>query len=268
MLKLSVVTINFNNCEGLEKTIQSVVSQTSPNFEFIIIDGGSSDRSTDVINQYQSKINYYVSEKDKGIYDAQNKGTEASKGEFVLFLNSGDSFYSDSIVEEFVKFTEDNNFKIIYGNSQILSGNKKEILVPPQLLDLNFWYRKTLNHQAVFTKRELFAKYGTYNLNYKICADFDFLLKIYLAEPHEFKHFKYPVCTYDESGFSTFSSNYDSMLAEREDILKRHLTSTQYRAIKNNYTKSLPLKQRFLLFIYARPFLNYLFQIVFKIFKR
>ena len=95
-MKFSIITINYNNCEGLRRTIESVVNQTCHDFEYIIIDGGSTDGSVDVIKQYADQIDYWVSEPDKGIYNAMNKGVAVAKGEYCLFLNSGDSLHNNS----------------------------------------------------------------------------------------------------------------------------------------------------------------------------
>src|ERR1700757_1115246 len=104
MPKLSIITINFNDQLGLSKTIKSVISQTISDFEFIIIDGASSDKSLDIIKHYADKISFWVSEKDNGIYDAQNKGIAKATGDYLLFLNSGDCFYNEHIVENFYSF--------------------------------------------------------------------------------------------------------------------------------------------------------------------
>jgi glycosyltransferase involved in cell wall biosynthesis len=102
-MKLSVITINYNNCDGLRKTIESVVSQTFTDFEYIIIDGGSTDGSVDVIKEYAGRIDYWVSERDRGCYHAMNKGVKVAQGEYVIFMNSGDSFYTNDVIDAFVK---------------------------------------------------------------------------------------------------------------------------------------------------------------------
>ena len=114
MPKLSVITINFNNAIGLEKTIKSVIEQKFTDFEFVIIDGDSSDGSKEIIKKYSNKISYWVSEKDKGIYNAQNKGIERAIGEYCLFLNSGD-YLVDTTVFQTV-FSEKRTQDIIYGD--------------------------------------------------------------------------------------------------------------------------------------------------------
>src|ERR1700746_2743427 len=119
MSKLSVITINFNDANGLEKTINSVLSQTVPNIEFIIIDGASTDKSVETIERFSDKIAYWISEKDKGIYDAQNKGAAKATGDYLLFMNSGDCFYDENVVKDLYEFLKENTKKIIYGNAKV-----------------------------------------------------------------------------------------------------------------------------------------------------
>ena len=105
-MKLSVITINYNNRDGLRKTIESVVNQTCRDFEYIIIDGGSTDGSVDVIKQYADRIDYWVSEPDKGIYHAMNKGIAVAHGEYLNFMNSGDCFYESTVVENVLQLKD------------------------------------------------------------------------------------------------------------------------------------------------------------------
>ena len=100
LMKYSIITINYNNCDGLEKTIQSVINQSYQNFEFIIIDGGSTDSSVEVIKKYSNKIDYWISEPDKGIYHAMNKGIIQAHGEYLNFMNSGDLFYDNDVLKD------------------------------------------------------------------------------------------------------------------------------------------------------------------------
>lgn len=112
-MKLSIITVNFNDAGGLERTIKSVISQTFCDYEFIIIDGGSTDGSVEIIKVYSDRIDYWVSEMDRGIYHAMNKGVDQAHGDYCLFLNSGDSFYNDEVLEKLSKF--ESNDDIIVG---------------------------------------------------------------------------------------------------------------------------------------------------------
>src|ERR1051325_2276261 len=129
MIKLSIITINYNNKAGLEKTIASVVSSVSDQVELIVVDGNSTDGSKDVLRKYADKIAVSISEPDRGIYDAQNKGASEAKGNYLLFLNGGDILYSEETISQLLSATATGK-GIIYGNSEIINSKGKEILRP------------------------------------------------------------------------------------------------------------------------------------------
>ena len=150
--KLSIITINYNNTRGLEKTLSSVWNdQTYSNFEHIVIDGGSTDGSVDVIKKYADKLTYWVSEPDKGIYNAMNKGILKAKGEYLLFLNSGDYLCNEALSEIFSEnFSED----IVYGNFTLLCKNgEKKIKTFSEQVDYNLLYLESIGHQSTLIKR-------------------------------------------------------------------------------------------------------------------
>ena len=180
--KLSVITINFNNAEGLKKTIESVVFQTFTNFEYIIIDGGSTDGSVDIIKQYADKITYWVSEQDTGIYNAMNKGILQAKGEYLNFMNSGDYFYNHDVLYNIFEKNSYNQ-SIITGNKIHVLWNKQEEYSPGvsykpygKVTILSF-LKGSFSHQSSFIKRQLFEQYGLYSENYKIVSDWIFFLQ-------------------------------------------------------------------------------------------
>ena len=246
---------------GLKKTVASVKSQSNQSFEYIIIDGGSTDGSAEYLKENENSFAYACSEKDKGIYDAQNKGITKSTGRYLLFLNAGDTFHSNQVVEQFLKYATNSNKDIIYGNSLIISPSGAEtLLTPPVKLDLNFWYRNTLNHQAVFMHKILFDKYGLYDLNFRICADFEFFLKVFVKENTAFEYLPLTVCNYFEGGFSANPANYDKMLAEKETVLNKHLSKKEYAQIRRAYVRSLPFRKQVLAGIYKTPVLDKVFK--------
>jgi len=254
---------------GLKKTVASVASQTNQNFEYIIIDGGSTDGSAEYLKENENSFAYTCSEKDKGIYDAQNKGITKSTGKYLLFLNAGDTFHSNQVLEQFLKHAANSNKGIIYGNSLIISPSGAEtLLTPPAKLDLNFWYRNTLNHQAVFMQKALFDKYGLYDLNFRICSDFEFFLKVFVKENTAFEYLPLTVCNYFEGGFSANPANYDKMLAEKEAVLKKHLSNKEYAQVRRTYVRSLPFRKKVLAGIYKTPVLNEVFRKIYPVISR
>jgi glycosyltransferase involved in cell wall biosynthesis len=167
---ISIITINRNNKEGLDNTIKSVLNQSEIIFEYIIIDGASIDGSQDIINKYDSKITKWISEPDKGIYDAMNKGINISNGKYLLFLNSGDILYNNNVIKNIKNKISDSD--IITGGLEMFSKNgNSEIILPHQNVDFNTFATSFISHPSSFIKKELFIKYGLYDISYKIAAD-------------------------------------------------------------------------------------------------
>ncbi len=266
---LSVITVNLNDCAGLEKTVKSVKEQNSPFIEHLVIDGDSNDGSKDFIEKEKDYFAYSISEQDNGVYDAQNKGILASKGKYLIFLNSGDTFYSSTVVSEFMKFAEVSHGELIYGNSNVTNPKgKTSILIQPKNLNLEFWYRNTLNHQSVFFSKSLFLKYGNYNTRFKFSSDFEFLFKLFLNNPKTFVYFNEVICNYSECGLSANPKNYQKIIEEKELILRENLNDKDYFKIKKQYRANLPLKQQLLLWIYDKPILAKIFKNLYNSIKR
>lgn len=176
---VSIITINFNNKSGLSKTLQSVIGQKYDNFEYIVIDGASTDGSKDIIESHRDKITYYLSEPDKGIYDAMNKGIRQAKGKYCLFLNSGDYFINENTLATIFNersYTED----ILIGRQKYIGANGKETKSPvlrASELDMPYFISSTLPHQATFIKKEILLQCGMYNTNYRIVSDWIFWIE-------------------------------------------------------------------------------------------
>jgi glycosyltransferase involved in cell wall biosynthesis len=179
-MKLSIITINRNNAAGLRKTIESVVSQTYTDFEYIIIDGASTDESVDVIKEYADKITFWVSEPDNGIYNAMNKGILKAKGEYLLFLNSGDWFCNKTTLEDVFELNREED--LIYGD--IISYNSEEEKIPDiypdQITGLRL-FETTICHQSIFHKRSLYNN-DKYKENYRVVSDWEFLVRKVIFE--------------------------------------------------------------------------------------
>jgi glycosyltransferase involved in cell wall biosynthesis len=203
MLKLSIITINLNNAQGLQKTIASVINQTFTDYEYIIIDGGSTDGSVEIIKQYANKATYWVSEPDKGIYNAMNKGIKQAKGEYCLFLNSGDWLINNSGLQQFfaLKPTED----IAYCDIKTEKGINKY----PDKLNFLFFLCGSIGHPAAFIKTKLFTEIGLYNENRKIVSDWEFFLKAIFDLKCSYKHYAYILTFFDLNGISTTNVHFD-----------------------------------------------------------
>lgn len=171
----SIITINYNNKKGLQKTIDSVLSQTFRKFEWIIIDGGSSDESKELIERYQDHVHYWCSEPDKGVYNAMNKGISHARGEYLIFMNSGDCFYEPSTLEKVshTVLVDD----IIYGDALRINGNTEVEWQFPHHVDIRFLYTDNICHQAMFIKTSLLKEEG-YDESYELYGDWARWLKI------------------------------------------------------------------------------------------
>lgn len=170
----SVITVSFNSVATIEKTILSVLNQTYKNIEYIIIDGGSTDGTVDIIRKYNDRISYWVSEKDNGIYDAMNKGIDVAKGTYLNFMNSDDYFFNKDVTNEIVPFLK-NKDDIIYGNVEVRYKDFKIIKKEP---DPKYLWMGPVNHQSSFIKNETMNIYK-YNIANKIVADYEFFLNVY-----------------------------------------------------------------------------------------
>jgi len=218
-VKLSIITINFNNAVGLIKTFESVFSQTYTGFEYIVIDGNSSDDSKNVIDQHSDKINYWVSEKDNGVYHAMNKGIEKANGEYLLFLNSGDCLLNESVLKTALSGKLEES--IVY--CDVKSNTTGEVLQFPDDLKFSFFYEATLNHQCTFIKKNLFEKYGLYNTKYKIASDWLFFMQCIFLYNESTRHMPLVLVLFDYTdGISTRESNFQLMNNERSAILSEY----------------------------------------------
>lgn len=243
LAKVSIITINYNNNEGLVKTIESVITQTFTNFEFILIDGGSNDGSVETIRQYNHRIDFWVSEKDKGIYNAMNKGIQLATGDYVFFLNAGDFFYDDNVLTQVEKYSQQYNTGILYGNVWDVDSTGMEMKRPKWLLGKITLFRRMICHQSIFAKRSLFAEYGLFDEQYKIKADYDWLLKVICAGATH-KYININVAKFNDGGVSATAYNTVSV-HEIPVIRNKYFTAAQQKKIRRFFinptiTKTFP----------------------------
>jgi glycosyltransferase len=182
-MKISIITSVWNNKETIKDAIGSVLSQTYKNIEYIVVDGASNDGTIDIVQSYGDKISKFVSEKDKGIYDGLNRGVKLATGDVVAFLHSDDIYDSESILEEVIKvFESDKDLDGVYGDLVYTPKNDTDKV-------LRYWKSKEYDnsllakgwmpaHPTLFLKREVYEKYGGFDLDFKIAADYDFMLRV------------------------------------------------------------------------------------------
>ena len=215
-MKYSIITVNLNNANGLEDTINSVFCQTCHDYEFIIIDGGSSDNSKAIIEQSQNGIDYWISEPDKGIFNAMNKGIMASHGDYLIFMNSGDCFKNGKVLEETLPYL---GADFVIG--QIESKDNHEIM-NYELSDISMmtFYKGAIPHQATFHKRSLFDN-SLYDEKLKISSDWKFFFQKLIIENASYTSAPVVICSFDTCGIS----NTNSILAteERNQIISESI---------------------------------------------
>lgn len=178
LAKLSVITIVYNNAKDIERTMLSVFNQSYANIEYIVIDGASTDGTLEIIKKYENRFAKLISEKDKGIYDAMNKGLSLATGDYVLFMNSGDEIYEPTTVEKV--FATAPNADIYYGETEMYDENwnslgQRRHQAPENFTWQSFKYGMSISHQAIYIKRSLTEPY---DLKYKYSADIDWIIKI------------------------------------------------------------------------------------------
>ena len=195
-MKISVVTVCYNSVDTIEETMLSVLNQTYSDVEYIIIDGGSTDGTVDIIKKYADRLAFWVSEPDKGIYDAMNKGIARATGDYINFMNAGDKFKHDSIIDEiFGSCAKIAPVDILYGNA-IFSYPWGELLVMPRALT-EFKSYDPILHQSSFTKLQL-LKDSPFDISFKIAGDYNFFYKCYIAGKL-FKYLDLPISIFDAS---------------------------------------------------------------------
>ena len=253
-MKFSIITVNYNNAAGLENTIKSVLSQTHADFDFVVIDGGSSDSSKGIIEQYRARISYWVSEKDMGVYNAMNKGIRAAKGDFVIFMNSGDVFYNANVLQNANPLINA-DYAIYYGNNIKKSPSSERLKTYPAKLSFSFFYSSSLNHQSTFIKRSLFDELFYYNEQYKIASDWEFFAYAICLHNVPYKHLDQTISIYDFTGISTTQS--DLLAKEKHDSIRKHFPAfeddyvdisllTSKRVQQVFHIQKFPLAWRFL----------------------
>ncbi|WP_182303005.1 glycosyltransferase family 2 protein [Cohnella cholangitidis] len=221
---ITIITAVFNGEQTIESTLKSVARQTYPNIEYIIVDGGSTDRTMEIVERYESSIAKMISEKDSGVYDAFNKGVRAATGDFVYFLNADDYLYNETTIERIAAtINESPEINAIYGN----------ILRVEPVFGIEQVYGREFNandfiqgymppHQALFVKREMFNRYGHFDLNYRSSSDFDFISKLYLNEKERMIYIDETIAVFRLGGLSTHYKTRIIGMRETEQLIFKH----------------------------------------------
>jgi glycosyltransferase involved in cell wall biosynthesis len=231
---ISIITISRNNAVGIEKTIKSVINQTYNNIEYIIIDGASTDGTVNVIKKYNSQITFWISEPDSGIYNAMNKGIKQSKGEYIMFLNSGDELYEPHCLYNIV--SQADYFDIVYSNLKMVNEKKTFIKESPRKLTFQYFTNNAIPHPATLIKRKLFNSLGLYDESLKIVSDWKWFMIAICKMNASYKKTDILAAKFYEDGISSNESHSTILEKERENVLHREfpLYTDDYRRL-NKY---------------------------------
>jgi glycosyltransferase involved in cell wall biosynthesis len=220
--RFSIITVTYNAEKVIEETIQSVITQTYKNYEYIIIDGASKDNTLSVIDKYKDMISSVVSEPDKGLYDAMNKGIAAATGDYLCFLNAGDSFHEDDTLQLMVHSIDDNELPdVLYGETAIVNKeghflHMRRLQTPEKLTWKSFKQGMLVCHQAFFARRSLTEPF---NLSYRFSADFDWCIRV-MKKAKTLHNTHITVIDYLDEGLTT--QNHKASLKERFRIMAKH----------------------------------------------
>lgn len=220
-LKFSVITVVLNGEKVIEDTIRSVIGQNYSDLEYIIIDGGSSDRTLDIVNKYKSAIHCLISEKDKGIYEAMNKGVQRASGDYFNFMNAGDYFVNMNTLAE--------ASQILIQQKPLIACGDVVLKYPDGFRRINrahvSLYDMPTYHQAIFFSNEVFRLYGGYDIHYMLSADFDIWQRVYLNNRDKILLLNMPVSINNLEGIS--NQNYFCVVKERVHISFHNLSGKQ-----------------------------------------
>ena len=246
-MTLSIITINYNNAQGLEKTLKSVLTQTNTQFEHVIVDGASTDNAVEIIQQYEKDATardikvVWVSEKDKGIYNAMNKGIKMASGEYIQILNSGDCLAADTVVNDMFAALKEIEFPaILYGNMlktvdwksyQRDNCGANSEYTPNSFL---YFYNGTLNHDCAYIKRTLFDQFGHYNENMKICSDWEWYVRAIVLGNVQPVYVNIDVTIFDMNGVSESAGKNKHIIKQERS---EYLASVFPKAVINDYNK-------------------------------
>lgn len=221
-MKISIITTTFNSAATIKDTLESVNTQTYSNIEHIIVDGASTDKTLEIVRKYGKRVATVISEPDKGIYDAMNKGIKAATGDVVGILNSDDFFTSDDLLSVVAKTFQENKIDALYGDIHFVNPDNLNKTVryysskifKPSLFRLGFMPA----HPSFYMKRECYQKHGLYSLDYKIASDYDLLIRYLYKEKLNYKYLEKDFVTMRTGGAST--ENLNSRITLNKEILR------------------------------------------------
>ena len=222
----SIITVSFNSEKTIERTIKSVLNQSNNNYEYIIVDGGSTDKTNEIIDQYKTQFNdsiTHISEPDNGIYDAMNKGIALAKGKIIGLLNSDDYYFDNTLSMVYDAYGNTDKKTIISGELIFKSGDVEQLLKTSEkrFRKKMKQYKNGVRHPATFVPKVIYENVGLFNLNYKIAADAELMFRIFRAN-YTFKFINQPLLVMSDGGISNSKGIFKQLLEENRIFLKAY----------------------------------------------
>ena len=237
MKNLSVITICYNE-PNLEETCESIVNQTWQDFEWIVIDGGSNKETLDIFEKYKDRIDKFISEPDSGIYNAYNKGLKLATGKYLSFMNAGDCFYHNEVLNLFNCYVQNNKADIYYGECEYTfrrPDNSRDIVTNnPKTVSREFFILSNICTQGMFIAKDIFDEYGLFNENYKVCADYEKWLQA-IRDNRTFEYLPIVVAKFDLNGISSNKKTRILTQSERLEIRSHFFSANDIKNVEENY---------------------------------
>ncbi|MDD4869629.1 MAG: glycosyltransferase family 2 protein [Kiritimatiellae bacterium] len=233
--RLSIITVCRNETARIRKTAESVVGQTCTDFEWIVIDGGSTDGTMEILNEYRNRMAHIISEPDSGVYYAMNKGARLARGEWLLFLNGGDLLAGVDVLEGILPLLGERGEDVLVGECLCTwpDGRQPRRMSHGAKLDLHHFYRTTINHQSAFIGRQVFDRFGPYDVSFRLSSDYDFFARAVLGGVM-FRCVPQLVVEYDMTGMTARLKGEKDMMIELRRIRKRYPLIYRIRRLFND----------------------------------
>lgn len=251
-IKISIITVSFNAVNVIEDTILSIINQTYPNIEYIIIDGGSTDGTIEIIKKYEDKISYWISESDSGIYDAMNKGIDKATGEWINFMNAGDGYDNPNVLKNISdkNFFQLTHYQVLYGDSIVIYDNSFRRLIRAGRNAEEQWKGPIFRHGAMFVSASVHKK-NKFKLDsqFKICADFDLIYNLFFLG-YSFGYVDEVIMYFEKDGIS---NNRIQCAKDNKMIILSYSPNLKYEIWHNMH-----IVRAYLIDMLIEPFLNLL----------
>lgn len=224
MKKISIITVCLNEAKSIGATCESICVQSFRDFEWIVIDGGSTDRTLNILRDYEDSIDCLISEQDSGIYNAMNRGARKATGEYLIFMNGGDCFASPEALEI---ASQTQGAQMLYGDVY-LGGASGDVETYPEVVESGYMLRKMIPHQATFYQRATFEAVGGYDESFKIAADYDLYVRLFEIERISHQHIPHPIAIFDLEGISNSKEFRQLRKHENHRIRKKYFKKYRY----------------------------------------